>query len=267
MGRLDGKVAIVTGGARGMGAATARLFAREGARVVLTDLLDAQGAATAADIGPSALFVHQDVREEPDWAAVIETTLRRHGQIDVLVNNAGIVHASALDEMVKADIENVLATNVTGVLLGLKHVAPVMKSQRKGSIINISSVDGFRGANGLTAYTASKWAVRGLTKSAAYELGPHGIRVNSVHPGAINTIMGNPNGLPLEELNKGMGSCPLHRAGAPEEVAYVTLFLATDEASYVTASEYGAEAGWSQGYFQPALPGYVPLETDTRHRN
>src|SRR6185312_9096759 len=175
MGRLDGKVAIVTGGARGMGAATARLFAREGAKVMFTDLLDTQGEAVAADIGPSALFMHQDVRVEADWAAVIETALRRHGQIDVLVNNAGIVHSSALDEMVKEDIDNVLATNVTGVLLGLKHVAPVLKRQRKGSIINISSVDGFRGANGLTAYTASKWAVRGLTKSAAYELGPHGI--------------------------------------------------------------------------------------------
>jgi 3alpha(or 20beta)-hydroxysteroid dehydrogenase len=267
MGRLDGKVAIVTGGARGMGAATGRLFAREGAKVVITDLLAAEGETTAADIGPSALFLDHDVRVESDWATVIETTLKRHGRIDVLVNNAGIVHFSALDEMVKDDIDNVLATNVTGVLLGLKHVAPVMKGQRKGSIINISSVDGFRGANGLTAYTASKWAVRGLTKSAAYELGPHGIRVNSVHPGAINTIMGNPRGLPLEELNKGMGSCPLHRAGAPEEVAYVTLFLASDEASYVTASEYGAEAGWSQGYFQPALPGYVALEADARLRN
>jgi 3alpha(or 20beta)-hydroxysteroid dehydrogenase len=267
MGRLDGKVAIVTGGARGMGAATGRLFAREGAKVVLSDLLDAQGGAVAADIGASALFLHHDVRVEADWSAVIDTTLQRHGRIDILVNNAGIVHASALDDMVKADIDNVLETNVTGVLLGLKHIAPVMKGQRTGSIINISSVDGFRGANGLTAYTASKWAVRGLTKSAAYELGPHGIRVNSVHPGAINTIMGNPRGVPLEELNKGMGSCPLHRAGAPEEVAYVTLFLASDEASYVTASEYGAEAGWSQGYFQPALPGYVPLESDPRLRN
>jgi 3alpha(or 20beta)-hydroxysteroid dehydrogenase len=147
MGRLDGKVAIVTGGARGMGAATGRLFAREGAKVVLSDLLDVEGEATATGIGPSAIFVHQDVRDESDWATVIETTLQRHGQIDVLVNNAGIVHFSALDDLVKEDIERVLATNVTGVLLGLKHVAPVMKRQRKGSIINISSVDGFRGAN------------------------------------------------------------------------------------------------------------------------
>jgi 3alpha(or 20beta)-hydroxysteroid dehydrogenase len=249
-----------------MGAATGRLFAREGANVVLSDLLETEGQAVAAEIGPSASFRHHDVRSEADWTAVIEATVEHHGRVDILVNNAGIVHASTLEEMVKDDIDNVLATNVTGVLLGLKHVAPVMKRQRKGSIINISSVDGFRGANGLTAYTASKWAVRGLTKSAAYELGPHGIRVNSVHPGAINTIMGNPQRLPIEELNKGMGSCPLHRAGAPEEVAFVTLFLASDEASYVTAGEYGAEAGWSQGYFQPALPGYVPLE-NARLRN
>ncbi len=255
MARLQGKVAVITGGARGMGAETAKLFAAEGASVVITDILTQEGEALAAQIGDKALFVRHDVRNEDEWQAVAAQAQARFGRIDVLVNNAAIVHFSAIETLVKEDIERVLGINVVGTLLGIKTIGPVLKQQGKGVIINISSIDGLRGCNGLSAYTASKWAVRGLTKSAALEYGPHGVRVNSIHPGGVDTVMGNPLGRSAEEMSNDFTSVPLQRIGKPEEIAKASLFLASDEASYVAGAELSVDGGWCAGYYQPALPG------------
>lgn len=255
MGRLQGKVAIITGGARGMGAETAKLFASEGASVVITDILAEEGGALARQIGEKALFVRHDVRNEDEWKNVAAQAQARFGRIDVLVNNAAIVHFAAIEQLVKEDIERVLGINVVGTLLGIKTIGPVLKAQGKGAIINISSIDGLRGCNGLSAYTASKWAVRGLTKSAALEYGPHGVRINSIHPGGVDTVMGNPTGRPDAELNKDYTAVPLQRIGKPEEIASASLFLASDDASYVSGAELSVDGGWCAGYYQPALPG------------
>lgn len=256
MVRLDGKVAIVTGAAQGMGEATARLFAAEGARVVLCDILEDKGKAVAADLGEdNALFHALDVRSEEGWAAVVAATVAKFGKLDILVNNAAIVHFSPIEAIAAADVERVLGINVLGVILGAKHAAPEMTKSGRGVIINISSVDGLRGCNGLTAYTASKWAVRGLSKSLAYELGPRGVRVCTVHPGGVNTQMGNPAGLSGEALNVGYERVPLQRIGEPEEIARASLFVASDDASYITGAEIAVDGGWSAGYYQPMLPG------------
>lgn len=255
MGRLQDKVAIVTGGARGMGAATVRLFAQEGASVVIADVLTAEGEALAQEIGDKALFVRLDVRSEEEWERVADAALARFGRIDVLVNNAAVLHFCGIETMAKEDLERVLSINVIGTMLGMKTIAPIMKRQGKGAITNISSIDGLRGCNGLSAYTASKWAVRGLTKSATLEFGPFGVRVNSIHPGGVDTAMGNPAGRKHEELNRDYTAVPLQRIGLPEEIANASLFLASDEASYVAGAELSVDGGWSAGYYQPALPG------------
>ncbi|QJB68756.1 SDR family NAD(P)-dependent oxidoreductase [Parasphingorhabdus halotolerans] len=255
MGRLSGKVAIITGAARGMGEATARLFASEGAKVVLTDVLEDEGQAVAADIGDAASFIKHDVSSDDDWAAVVAKAKADHGTVDILVNNAGVVHFTPIEALSAEDAQHVLGINTIGPMLGIKHVSAVMKAAGKGSIVNISSVDGLRGCNGLTIYTASKWALRGLTKSLAYELGTSGIRVNSVHPGGVDTPMGNARDLPADQLNAAFGRVPLQRIGQPEEIAQASLFLATDEASYITGAEIAVDGGWSSGYFQPVLPG------------
>lgn len=254
-GRLDGKVALVTGAARGMGEATARLFVREGAKVALLDVQDELGESVATEIGKAALYQHLDVSDDGNWAVVVKTILERWGQIDILVNNAGLVHFTPIEAFNPDDASSILGVNTVGPMLGAKHVTPSMKKAGKGSIINISSVDGLRGCNGLTLYTASKWAVRGLSKSLAYELGTSGIRVNSIHPGGVNTPMGNARDLPPDQLNMAFRRVPLQRIGEPEEVAQASLFLASDEASYITGAELSVDGGWYAGYFQPVLPG------------
>ena len=254
-GRLSGKTAIITGAARGMGEATARLFASEGAKVILTDVMEEEGAAVAKDIGGDAVFIKHDVSTDDGWANVVSETVDKHGTIDVLINNAGLVHFTPIEHFNPADAEKILGVNTVGPMLGTKHVSPVMKKAGKGSIVNISSVDGLRGCNGLTLYTASKWALRGLTKSLAYELGTSGIRVNSVHPGGVNTPMGNSRGLPADQLNMAFRRVPLQRIGEPEEIAQASLFLASDESSYITGAELAVDGGWGAGYFQPVLPG------------
>lgn len=257
MGKLDGRTAIVTGAARGMGEATARLFAQEGANVVLSDVLTAEGEKVAREIGGRSFFMAHDVRREEDWLKVAAEAKSRLGRVDILVNNAAIVWFGAIDDLTKDDLDRVIDINVKGVLLGLKTIAPIMKAQRRGAIVNISSVDGLRGCNGISAYTASKWAVRGVSKSMAFELGPQGVRVNSVHPGGIDTVMGNPTGMSKDEMNKrSYGLVPLQRMGDPEEVARATLFLVSDEASYITGAELAVDGGWTAGIYQPALPGF-----------
>ena len=255
MGRLSGKVAIITGAARGMGEATARLFASEGAKVALGDVIIEQGEAVAKDIGDAAFFQKLDVTDDDNWKSFIQAVLDKFGTIDVLVNNAGLVHFTPIEHFNPADADKILGVNTIGPMLGAKHVSPIMKAAGKGSIVNISSVDGLRGCNGLTLYTASKWALRGLTKSLAYELGTSGIRVNSVHPGGVDTPMGNARNLPAEQLNMAFRRVPLQRIGQPEEIANASLFLATDEASYISGAELAVDGGWGAGYFQPVLPG------------
>lgn len=255
MQRLANKIAIITGGARGMGAETCRLFVAEGASVVIADLLEAEGLALAEELGQAASFRRLDVSDEGDWQRLVNETVQRFGRIDVLVNNAAVLVFGAIEQLAKADFERALAVNLTGTFLGIHTVTPIMREQRAGSIVNISSVDGLRGVNALAAYVASKWGVRGLTKVAALELGPHGIRVNSVHPGGVDTQMSNPTGASREELAGQYRQVPLQRIGAPEEIARATLFLASDEASYCNGSELSVDGGAAAGFYYEGLPG------------
>ena len=179
MGRLDGKVAIVTGAARGTGEATARLFVREGARVALADVIDDNGESAAKALGDAAVYLHLDVGSESDWQRAVESTVGHFGSLDVLVNNAGVLHMAAITDTELSDFERVIRVNQVGTFLGVKSVVAAMKRAGGGSIVNISSIDGLQGKNGLVAYSSSKWAVRGITKVAALELGKFGIRVNA----------------------------------------------------------------------------------------
>ena len=258
LNRLLGKIVIVTGGARGMGAATARLFAHEGATVIVADLAESGGTALAAELGGAASFHPLNVTIEAQWEQLVREVSARHGRIDGLVNNAGILHFCGLEELAEADFDRVLSVNLKGTFFGLKHVGRLMKRARAGAIVNISSIDGMQAANGIAAYIASKWAVRGLTKAAALEFGPHRVRVNSVHPGGIDTVMGNPQQLPREQLNADYRQVPLQRIGEPHEVATASLFLCSDEASYVNGAELLVDGGWAAGHYYNMLPGGPP---------
>lgn len=240
MNRASGKVAIISGGARGMGASHARLLVDEGARVVIGDVLDAEGRALADDLGDSGLFVHLDVTDPEQWAAAVRAALDEFGRIDVLVNNAGIANGAPIADFPLDTWKKTLDINLTGTFLGIRAVAPTLTAQRSGSIINISSVEGLRGSAGLHAYVASKFAVRGLTKSVAIELGPTGVRVNSVHPGFINTPM-------TAGMDAGQLHIPLGRAAEPLEVSQLVLFLASDESSYSTGAEFVIDGGLIAG--------------------
>lgn len=254
MGRLTGKVAIVTGGARGLGESTVRLFVEAGAQVVFGDVLEAEGAALAAELGDNAVFVRMDVSEQADWDRAIERA-GQFGRLNVLVNNAAIVHMAALSETTDEDYLRVFRVNQFGTFLGLRSVIEPMKAAGQGSIVNVSSIDGLHSAAGLSAYSSTKWAVRGLTKNAAIELGQYGIRVNSVHPGGMYTAMGGSEQSSAEQLNQTVyAKFPIPRVGEPIEVAQVILFLATDEASYSTGSEFVADGGWFTGMRNPNMP-------------
>ncbi|MCG8926999.1 glucose 1-dehydrogenase [Lentzea sp. CC55] len=239
--RLNGKVALITGSARGQGAAAARRFAAEGARVVITDVLDEQGKELAAELG--AEYCHLDVSSEESWAEAIAFTTSVFGDITVLVNNAGVLHFSALAETTLADYQRVIGINQVGTFLGMRAVVPSMRRAGGGSIVNVSSVEGLGGMPYLVAYTASKFAIRGMTKVAAMELGQHGIRVNSVHPGAIDTPMvSEALGRPIDVSPIGK-KLALRRIGQPEDVANVVLFLAGDESAYCTGGEFVVDGG------------------------
>ena len=243
MGRLDGKVAIITGAARGQGAAEARLFAAEGARVLLADILDADGEAVAAEIGDAAAYTRLDVTDEAQWQAAVALAEQRFGPVTVLVNNAGILHFQVLHKTELSDFENVMRVNVHGVFLGMKSVVPSMTRAGGGSIVNISSTAGLVGLPYFGAYVASKWAVRGLTKTAAIDLGHKGIRVNSVHPGGIDTPMvaGTTADAPFYKR------LPVPRMGSPDEAARAVLFLAADEASSIAGAELAVDGGATCG--------------------
>ncbi len=241
---LKGKVAIITGGARGQGAVEGRLFMEAGATVVLTDVLDEEGEKTAGELGCD--YLPHDVSSESDWDSVVADVVKRHGGIDVLINNAGIYNNSPMMETSLADFNKVLEVNAAGVFLGMQKVGAVMAEAGSGSIVNISSVAGLMGARMAFAYAASKWAVRGMSKSAARELGHRGVRVNSVHPGFIDTEMLTQTSLFSggEELSQqALAMVPLGRVGEPIEIGQLVLFLASDDSSYCTGHEFVADGG------------------------
>jgi 3alpha(or 20beta)-hydroxysteroid dehydrogenase len=255
MNRLDGKVAIVTGGARGQGEAEVRQFVAEGARVVFGDVLDDLGEIVAKDLGDAAVYLHHDVRREDEWTRVVGEAESRFGKLDVLVNNAGVLdfgkltHETSLD-----DYMHLVEINQVGVFLGMRATIPAMLRNRAGSIVNISSTNGFEGYGGTIAYTASKFAVRGMTKTAALEYGKAGIRINSIHPGGIDTPMtrGADLGEMTEEEQDAMYAMfAMGRAGKPDEVARLALFLASDESSYCTGSEFIVDGGMMAGTVNP----------------
>jgi 3alpha(or 20beta)-hydroxysteroid dehydrogenase len=256
MARLDGKVAMVTGAARGQGAAEASLFVEEGAKVVLTDVLDDLGQRKASALGPNALYLHHDVAAEAEWETVVRKTVERFGRLDILVNNAAILHLAALEETTLADFERVVAVNQVGTFLGMRTAVGPMRAAGGGSIVNVSSVDGIVGMNGVAAYAATKFAVRGLTRVGALELGKYGIRVNSLHPGGVDTPMGAPPEATATEKDAFFAHHPIARVGQPRELAQVALFLASDDSSYCTGAEFVADGGQIAGSRVPGVPGY-----------
>lgn len=262
-GRLAGKVAIVTGAARGTGASTARLFAEEGASVVLGDVRDEAGQAVAKEIGDAARYERLDVTSADDWARVVARAEDRHGHVDVLVNNAGLLHLAALVETEVADFERLVRVNQIGPFLGIRAVVEPMQRAGGGSIVNISSVDGVMVHNGLAAYASTKWALRGLTKVAALELGKHAIRVNAVCPEAGNPEMVArwvPDGVDLE-VATAFGQPRLapqrHRSSAERirDVANMVLFLASDESASCTGADFVVDGGNSAGAIHKGVAG------------
>src|SRR5215813_7330845 len=256
MGRLDGKVALITGGARGMGKSHARHFVAEGAKVVLGDVLDDKGKELAAELGEdNCRYVHHDVTSEAEWAAAVAATTDAFGTLNVLVNNAGVLAHKKIADMTLAEFRRVIDVNLIGEWLGVKTVIEPMTRACGGSIINISSVEGFTGAAGMSAYSASKFGIRGITRSAAQELGKLGIRVNSVHPGGIMTTMTATAFESFGDLSAEVGagflrSLPIPRFAKSAEVSPLVVYLASDESSYCTGSEFVVDGGMLAG------PGY-----------
>ena len=255
VGRLDGKVALISGGARGMGKSHVRHFVAEGARVVFGDVLDDKGQFVADKLGPEACrYLHHDVTSEEQWAAAVATTVETFGRLDILVNNAGVLKFATMADMPLAEFRRIMDINAAGCWLGMKSVIEPMRAVGGGSIVNVSSIEGFTGAAGLSAYSASKFAVRGMTKAAAQELGQYGIRVNSIHPGGVFTSMVLEQAAarpPEDQTGEAfIKSMPLGRFAEPAEISRLVVFLASDESSYSTGSEFIADGGILSG------PGY-----------
>jgi 3alpha(or 20beta)-hydroxysteroid dehydrogenase len=249
MGKLEGQVAIVTGAAAGQGEAHARLFVAEGARVLLVDVLDDLGEKVAAELGDGALYLRLDVSNPDDWKRGVDTAVSRFGGLDILVNNAAVFKTGLIENQSLEDYMAMIMVNQVGCWLGMKAAIPAMKARGGGVIINTSSTQGFMGAYAAVGYTASKFAVRGMTKCAAMELGQYNIRVNSVHPGAIDTpMLRSASSKPdVPDFDSLFAKLPIPRVGRPEEVAKLMLFLATD-ATYSTGSEFIIDGGSMTGY-------------------
>ncbi|QKG26111.1 glucose 1-dehydrogenase [Actinomadura verrucosospora] len=250
MGQLDGKVALITGGARGMGKAHVKRFAAEGAKVVFGDVLAEEGGKLAAELGDDVRFVRMDVTSPDDWANAVGTATSAFGALNVLVNNAGIIRYKTIEDMSLDEFRQIIDVNLMGQWLGVKSVTAAMREAGGGSIINVSSTEGFVGADGLAAYSASKFGVRGLTKSAARELGEYGIRVNSIHPGGIITPLFMQDDIIAAKADSAdalMKALPLGRMGKTKEVSGLIVYLASDDSSYCTGSEVLVDGGLLTG--------------------
>ena len=245
--RLEGKVALISGGARGQGAVEAKLFAREGAKVVFGDILDESGKQVEAEIheaGGEAAYVHLDVTREDDWRTAVNTAIDRYGKLDILVNNAGILIRKGIEDTTEEDWDRIMGVNAKGAFLGTKHCIPAMREAGGGSIVNISSTAGLVASpSGSASYTASKGAVRLLTKSTAIQYAKEGIRCNSIHPGPVDTDMIQETITDSAKLEERMQRLPMGRVGTADEIAYGVLYLASEEASFVTGSELVIDGG------------------------
>lgn len=259
MNRLEGEIAVITGGARGIGLAIAEAFHSEGACVCIADVRVELAQRVADKIGPFAMAVELDVTDEVSWEIALRTCEERFGAITVLVNNAGVAEGAPIAETTLESYRRVTEVNQTGVFLGMKSVIPAMKRAGRGSIINMSSIDGLVGSPRIISYIASKWAVRGMTKAVAMEMGPFGIRVNSIHPGHVVTELGLPEGVDAEVISEMVTEhterhAPLQRTGLPAEIAAMAVFLASAESSYCSGSEFVVDGGFTAGYPAPGSP-------------
>ena len=244
--RLERKVALISGGARGMGASFARAMVAQGAKVVLGDILDPEGEVLAKDLGDAATYVHLDVTDRDDWAAAVATAVDRYGTLNVLVNNAGIVNFAPIGDYTPEQWDTVIAVNLTGVFNGIYAAIGALKAGAPSSIVNISSTAGLQGYSALPGYNASKFGVRGLTKSVALDVAADGVRCNSVHPGAVATPM-------TEDLDTPQKHVAMHRVGTAEELANLVVFLASDESSFSTGAEFVADGGETAGLAPGAM--------------
>jgi len=256
MGRLDGKVALISGGARGLGRAMAEEFVAEGARVVIGDVLGEDARAAADALGDRAIAVDLDVTSEVAWAAAVAVVIGRFARLDVLVNNAGRAEGAPLVATTLDSYRRVTEVNQTGVFLGMRAVIEPMTAAGGGSIVNVSSIDGLVGSPRIISYIASKWAVRGMTKAAAMELAPRHIRVNSLHPGHVHTLLASEPGQDRALVERMIDEhtarfAPMQRTGEPAEIARLAVFLASDDSSYCTGAEFVADGGFTAGYAGP----------------
>ncbi|MEZ4331223.1 MAG: glucose 1-dehydrogenase [Myxococcota bacterium] len=259
MGRLESKVALISGGARGLGRAMAEEFVAEGARVVIGDVLEQAAAEAASALGDRVRAIRLDVTQEKSWEEAIAATVAAFGSLNVLVNNAGTAEGARIWETSLESYRRVTEVNQTGVFLGMRAAVEPMTRAGGGSILNVSSIDGMVGSPGIISYIASKWAVRGMTKAVAMELAPRGIRVNSIHPGHVHTLLASQPGQdrkPIEDMIEAHTRrfAPMGRTGKPSEIAKLAAFLASDDSSYCTGSEFVADGGFTAGYASPASP-------------
>ena len=261
MGRLDGKIAIITGAARGTGETTARFFADEGAEVVVADIRDELGREVAEGIGDAAHYVHLDVREPAEWQAAVETAVERFGGMDVLVNNAAILDVASIADTDPALLREIVMVNQVGAFLGIQAVIEPMRQRGGGSIVNVASIDALEGSNGVAAYTSSKWGLRGLTKAAAVELGMHAIRVNTLCPGGGSAEMTRPFvEAAIERLQDrteripDRAQHPFHRGSELADFARAIVWLASDDSSYVSGIDLTVDGGWTVGKVEPGAP-------------
>jgi 3alpha(or 20beta)-hydroxysteroid dehydrogenase len=257
--KLTGRVALISGGSRGLGLAMAEAFVAEGAHVMIGDVLDAEAAVAAERLGAGAASVHLDVTSETDWAAAVVATVERFGHLDVLVNNAGTAEGAPLWDTTLESYRRVIDVNQVGVFLGMRAAVAPMTAAGRGSIINISSMDGLVGVPRIISYVASKWAVRGMTKTAAMELAPRNIRVNSIHPGNVHTLLASTPGQDRAPVRAMIAEAtrrhaPMGRVGEASEIAKMAVFLASDDSSYSTGSEFVADGGFTAGYPAPGSP-------------
>ncbi len=255
MGKLENKVAIVTGGARGIGEATVRLFVEHGAKVVIADILENEGQAVADSLGDSAIFTRHDVTQEESWKSLMSLTEESFGGLDILVNNAGILEFLGLDMYTVEGMQRTIDINLMGVMIGTQAAIEPMRKRKGGSIVNISSADGLIGSNAHAAYVASKWGVRGFTKAAALELGLEKIRVNSVHPGGVFTPLANMRGASREDFDNNFKLYAAQRGCDPIEIANGILYLASDDSSYCMGTELAIDGGLTAGNYYYGAPG------------